>query len=122
VEGAAALIAESQVGARGSSLLVPATFRHHAGMVGPPKTLQDLRRVEGAVRVTCRACKAVKQHDLEELIIDRRSRRISKEWEAVRHGTACSAMNAGRMTRGLTASRSGGTTWSVARADRGRCS
>lgn len=58
-------------------------------MVGPPKTLQDLRRVEGAVRVTCRACKTVKQYDLEELIIDRRFRRLSMEWEAVRHGMQC---------------------------------
>ncbi|MBW6528713.1 hypothetical protein KZ813_17870 [Sphingomonas sp. RHCKR7] len=58
-------------------------------MVGLPKTLQDLRRVEGAVRVTCRACKAVKQHDLEELILDRRSRRLSTEWEAVRHTMMC---------------------------------
>ncbi|MBW6531945.1 hypothetical protein KZ820_14480 [Sphingomonas sp. RRHST34] len=58
-------------------------------MVGPPKTLQDLRRVEGAVRVTCRACKAVKLYDLEELIIDRRFRRLSMEWEAVRRTMPC---------------------------------
>jgi len=41
------------------------------------------------VRVTCRACKAVKRHDLEELIIDRRFRRLSMEWEAVRHTMQC---------------------------------
>jgi hypothetical protein len=41
------------------------------------------------MRVTCRACEAVKQRDLEELIIDRRFRRLSMEWEAVRRTMPC---------------------------------
>ena len=58
-------------------------------MVGPPKTLQDLRRVEGSVRVTCRSCKAVKQYDREELIINRRYQRRSTEWEIVLRDMPC---------------------------------
>ncbi|MBY9061736.1 hypothetical protein K7957_02165 [Sphingomonas yunnanensis] len=58
-------------------------------MVAPPTTLHDLRRVEGSVRVTCRACGAVKQHDLEELIMDRRFRRQSMGWRAVRRTMMC---------------------------------
>jgi phage FluMu protein Com len=58
-------------------------------MVSPSTTLHDLRRGEGAIRVTCPACKAVKQHDPEELIIDRRFRRLSMKWEAVQHTVPC---------------------------------
>lgn len=64
-------------------------FRHAGRMVGPPKTLHDLRRVEGSVRVTCRACGAVKQHDREELIVDRHFRRLSMDWQVVLRDLPC---------------------------------
>jgi hypothetical protein len=58
-------------------------------MVGPPKTLQDLRRVEGAVRVTCRACRATTLHDREELITMRATHRQSCDWAIVRATMVC---------------------------------
>lgn len=58
-------------------------------MVGPPKRLEDLREVNGAIRVTCRACMAVRMLDLEELIRARSTARQSTDWRAVREGTPC---------------------------------
>ena len=58
-------------------------------MVGPPKTLQDLRKVEGAVRVTCRACKKVSLLDREEMILMRDIGRKSCDWPAVVHEITC---------------------------------
>lgn len=71
-------------------LFVLYMFHHVGGMVGPSKTLKDLRKVEASVRVTCRACKAVKTYDLEELIDNRRYQRRSMEWVAVQHDLPCS--------------------------------
>lgn len=71
-------------------------FRHQGGMVGPPKTLYDLRKVEASVRVTCRACGAVKTHDLEELIHSRSFHRESMDWVAVQHDLICSKCDAPR--------------------------
>ncbi|MEH3046526.1 hypothetical protein [Sphingomonas adhaesiva] len=58
-------------------------------MVGPPKTLYDLRKVEAALRVTCRACGGVKLVDREALIADRRFSRRSLEWPAVLSDLPC---------------------------------
>lgn len=58
-------------------------------MVGPPKTLYDLRKVEASVRVTCRVCGAVKLHDLEELIHSRLFRRESVDWSIVQRELPC---------------------------------
>lgn len=58
-------------------------------MVGPPKTLQDLRKVEGAVRVTCRACRRVTLHDREEMIQLRSAGLQSCDWQSVIHGMLC---------------------------------
>lgn len=58
-------------------------------MVGPPKTLYDLRRVEAAVRLTCRECGHVRLVDLEELIGTRSFNRRSMEWVAVQHDQIC---------------------------------
>lgn len=60
-------------------------------MVGPPKTLQDLRRIEAAVRVTCRACGRVHLLDREELIAQRMNERRSCEWPIVRADLSCRA-------------------------------
>ncbi|KQN93837.1 hypothetical protein ASE95_02725 [Sphingomonas sp. Leaf231] len=58
-------------------------------MVGDPKTLYDLRKVEASVRVTCRSCKAVKVHDLEELIASRTFRRATMDWRTTQHEMIC---------------------------------
>lgn len=57
------------------SMSVPKMFLpNHASpwfavnMVGPIKTLTDLRRIEAAVRVTCKACGFVRMIDREHLI------------------------------------------------------
>lgn len=60
-------------------------------MVGPPKTLQDLRRVEGAVRVTCRTCGHVALLDREQLIGERLLHRRSCNWSIVRSELRCRA-------------------------------
>ena len=53
-------------------------FQYAALMVGPPKTLQDLRKVDGAIRITCQACKRVEVLDREETIMLRYRR--SCDW------------------------------------------
>lgn len=58
-------------------------------MVGPPKRLEDLQKVEAAVRVTCRSCKAVTLLDLTELIRTRSGRRLSTDWRAVQQDQPC---------------------------------
>lgn len=58
-------------------------------MVGPPKTLYDLRKVDGAVRVTCRACKRVTLHDREHLIERQRVALQSCDWLGVTHSLLC---------------------------------
>jgi hypothetical protein len=58
-------------------------------MVGPPKTLQDLRKVEGAVRVTCRACRKVNILDREHLILMRNLGRQSCDWSIVVRDMSC---------------------------------
>lgn len=58
-------------------------------MVGPPKTLQDLRKIEGAVRVTCRACNRVTLHDREEMILMRLVGLNSCDWRTVCQEMIC---------------------------------
>ena len=58
-------------------------------MVGPPKTLQDLRKIEGALRVTCGACGKVNLLDREHLILRRNLGRQSCDWSAVVRETIC---------------------------------
>ncbi|WP_019517158.1 hypothetical protein [Sphingomonas sp. Mn802worker] len=59
-------------------------------MVGPPKTLYDLRRVEGAVRLKCRQCGHSRLVALEEMIGQRSFSRRPMEWVAVQHDQICS--------------------------------
>ncbi|GAA4220323.1 hypothetical protein GCM10022253_24200 [Sphingomonas endophytica] len=58
-------------------------------MVGQPKTLYDLRKVEGAVNVTCKACGKARLYDLEELISVRLFHRQSVDWDVVLHEMPC---------------------------------
>ncbi|MEH3105496.1 MAG: hypothetical protein PGN12_16545 [Sphingomonas phyllosphaerae] len=64
-------------------------FRHIQHMVGQPKSLYDLRKVEGAVNVTCKACGKSRLYDLEELIKSRTFQRLSTDWEVVIREMAC---------------------------------
>ena len=53
-------------------------------MVGPIKTLTDLRRIEAAVRVACNDCGFVRMIDREQLINHCQFHRSSLDWDAVR--------------------------------------
>ena len=52
-------------------------------MVGPIRSLTDLRRIEAAVRVTCKKCGFIRMIDREELIKQCQFHRSSLDWEAV---------------------------------------
>lgn len=58
-------------------------------MVGHPKTLYDIRKVEGAVNVTCKACGESRLYDLEELIKSRTFHRQSTDWQVVEREMTC---------------------------------
>ncbi len=58
-------------------------------MVGPPKRLEDLSKVEGAVRITCRSCRAVRTIGLDEMIRSRSAAKLSTDWQAVQRGSCC---------------------------------
>lgn len=58
-------------------------------MVGQPKSLYELRKVEGAVNVTCKACGKSRLYDLEELIRSRTFQRQSTDWEVVMREMPC---------------------------------
>lgn len=58
-------------------------------MVGPPKSLYDLRKVEAAIRVTCVACGTTRLVDLEELIHQRQFAGRSCDWNIVRSDMHC---------------------------------
>lgn len=58
-------------------------------MVSPPKTLYDLRKVEGAVRVTCRTCKRRYLVDREDTIRSRTAALKSCDWSAFAREVMC---------------------------------
>ncbi|WP_140847328.1 hypothetical protein [Sphingomonas glacialis] len=58
-------------------------------MVGPKKTLTDLRRIEAAVRVTCNECGHVRICDREALIHHRTRHRAGLDWASVRASLPC---------------------------------
>ena len=58
-------------------------------MVGVFKTLYDLRMIEASLRVTCPACKTVKEHDLEAVITSRSFHRQPMDWPAARREFVC---------------------------------
>lgn len=58
-------------------------------MVGPPKTLQDLRRIEAQVRVTCTSCKATEVWELDALIAEVRNQGGNTDWRAARWSIKC---------------------------------
>ncbi len=58
-------------------------------MVGDPKTLHDLHRIEAQVRVTCRSCKATELWELGALIDEVRSNGGNTDWRAARSAIKC---------------------------------
>lgn len=58
-------------------------------MVGPPKTLHDLYRVEAQVRVTCRSCKATELWELDALIAEVRNNGGNTDWKAAHWSIKC---------------------------------
>jgi hypothetical protein len=58
-------------------------------MVGDPKDLSDLRRVEATLRVTCRRCGHAREFDIGELGRELSRRRKSSAWDALPHHFRC---------------------------------
>lgn len=58
-------------------------------MVGPPKSLYDLHRVEAQVRVTCRSCKATELWELDALIAEVRNNGGNTDWKAAHWSIKC---------------------------------
>lgn len=58
-------------------------------MVGDPKTLYDLHRVEAQVRVTCRSCRATEVWELGALIDEVRRNGGNTDWRAARAAVGC---------------------------------
>lgn len=58
-------------------------------MVGDPKTLDDLYRIEAQVRVTCRGCQANEIWELNALIAEVRQNGGNTDWRAARRSIKC---------------------------------
>ncbi len=58
-------------------------------MVGSPKSLADLRRIEAAVQLTCESCRHRWVRDREELIAFLLFHRKSIDWQVVPHELGC---------------------------------
>lgn len=58
-------------------------------MVGPPKNLSDLHRIEAQVRVTCTSCKATEIWELDALIAEVRNAGGNTDWQAARYSLKC---------------------------------
>jgi hypothetical protein len=64
-------------------------------MVGSPKTLYDLRKIDADLQLTCRACGRRRMVDREWLIAELLKRRKSVDWGAVQHQLRCSGDGCG---------------------------
>jgi len=58
-------------------------------MVGNPKNLSDLRRIEAALRVTCARCGRTGLYDRETLLADRMTHQLPTDWESMKTGFQC---------------------------------
>jgi hypothetical protein len=58
-------------------------------VVGPPKNLSDLHRVEAQVRVTCTSCRATEVWELAALITEVRSNGGNTDWHTARYALKC---------------------------------
>jgi hypothetical protein len=64
-------------------------------MVGSPKTLYDLRKIDADLRLVCRSCGRRRMVDREWLIAELLRRKKSVDWEAVGHQLRCSGDGCG---------------------------
>lgn len=64
-------------------------------MVGNPKTLYELRKIDADLQVNCRACQRRVYIDREWLIAELMRRKRNVDWESVRHHLRCSADGCG---------------------------
>lgn len=64
-------------------------------MVGDPKTLYDLRKVDADLRLVCRSCGRRRMVDREWLIAELLRRRRSVDWDGVRHQLRCAVDGCG---------------------------
>jgi hypothetical protein len=76
-------------------MIMAATPRAFEAMVGSPKSLTDLRKIDASVRVTCRACGRVRLLDREKLILDLMARRRNLAWSALPTYFRCAATGCG---------------------------
>ena len=58
-------------------------------MVGPPKNLSDLHRIEAQVKVTCKSCKATEVWELDALIAEVRNNGGNTDWHTAKHSVKC---------------------------------
>lgn len=58
-------------------------------MVGAPKNLSDLRRIEAQVKVTCTSCKATEIWELDALIAEVRNNGGNTDWHTARYAMKC---------------------------------
>lgn len=58
-------------------------------MVGAPKNLSDLHRIEAQVRVTCISCKATEVWELDAMIAEVRNNGGNTDWRAARYALKC---------------------------------
>lgn len=58
-------------------------------MVGPPKNLSDLRRIEAQVQVTCTSCKATEIWELDALITEVHNNGGNSDWHTARYAVKC---------------------------------
>jgi hypothetical protein len=58
-------------------------------VVGAPKNLSDLRRIEAQVKVTCTSCKATETWELDALIAEVRNNGGNTDWHAARYAMKC---------------------------------
>jgi len=72
-----------------SRLRITFCSRYAGGMVGSPKNLSDLHRIEAQVQVTCRSCRAVEVWELNALIAEVRKNGGNTDWNAARRAVNC---------------------------------
>lgn len=58
-------------------------------MVGDPKNLSDLHRIEAQVKVTCTSCKANEVWELDALIAEVRANGGNTDWHRARYAVKC---------------------------------
>lgn len=58
-------------------------------MVGPPKTLSDLHRIEAQVKVMCTSCKASEVWELDALIAEVRNNGGNTDWRTAPYALKC---------------------------------